>query len=277
MTDFGVIGATRPLVLVGGGRMGSALLAGWLGRGLHPTAIIVVEKDDDAGRRLADEYPGITVVSDMAGLRGEPAVVVLALKPQVMDTVLADAAAYPKALFLSIAAGKTLGYFAAGLGEATAIVRAMPNTPAAIGKGVSVCVANAMTSDDQRRLCTTLLEAVGAVAWIDNEKLMDAVTALSGSGPAYVFYLIECMAAAGQAAGLPAELAEMLARRTVAGAGALVELSGNDSPATLRRNVTSPNGTTEAALNVLMGEEGLALLMRHAVEAAARRSRELSA
>jgi pyrroline-5-carboxylate reductase len=277
VTDFGVIGASRPLVLVGGGRMGSALLAGWLGKGLHGTAIMVVEPDEASARRLKAENPDVTVIPSLARLNREPAVMVLAVKPQVMGTILDAAAAFPNALFLSIAAGKTLDYFAQAFGAGAAVVRAMPNTPAAIGKGVSVCVASASVTEAQRKLCTTLLAAVGAVAWIDNEKLMDAVTALSGSGPAYVFYLIECMAAAGQAAGLPAELAEMLARQTVAGAGALVEASDGDSAATLRRNVTSPNGTTEAALNVLMGEDGLALLMRHAIEAAARRSKELSA
>lgn len=276
MTDFGAIGASRPLVLVGGGRMGSALLAGWLGRGLHGTAVVVVEPDADTARRLKAENAGVTVVPSMKKLGRDPAVIVLAVKPQVMGAVLSDAAAYPKALFISIAAGKTLDYFTQAFGAEAAIVRAMPNTPAAIGKGVSVCIASATVSAAQRALCTTLLDAVGAVAWIDNEKLMDAVTALSGSGPAYVFYLIECMAAAGQAAGLPVELAEMLARQTVAGAGALVEASEDESAATLRRNVTSPNGTTEAALNVLMGENGLAPLLRHAVEAAARRSKELS-
>ena len=277
MTDFGAIGASRPLVLVGGGRMGSALLAGWLGRGLHGSAIIVVEPDTDAARRLKAENADVTVVASLKKIGREPAVVVLAVKPQVMGAVLPDAAAYPKALFISIAAGKTLDSFAQAFGAEAAIVRAMPNTPAAIGKGVSVCIASTTVSEAQRALCTTLLGAVGAVAWIDNEKLMDAVTALSGSGPAYVFYLIECMAAAGQAVGLPAELADMLARQTVAGAGALVEASEDESTATLRRNVTSPNGTTEAALNVLMGENGLAPLLRHAIEAAARRSKELSA
>ncbi len=277
MTDFGAIGASRPLVLVGGGRMGSALLAGWLGRGLHGTAIIVVEPDTDSARRLKAENADVTVVASLKKIGREPAVVVLAVKPQVMGTVLPDAAAYPKALFISIAAGRTLDSFAQAFGAEAAIVRAMPNTPAAIGKGVSVCIASTTVSEAQRALCTTLLGAVGAVAWIDNEKLMDAVTALSGSGPAYVFYLIECMAAAGQAVGLPAELADMLARQTVAGAGALVEASEDESTATLRRNVTSPNGTTEAALNVLMGENGLAPLLRHAIEAAARRSKELSA
>ncbi|MGE0668432.1 MAG: pyrroline-5-carboxylate reductase [Sphingomonadales bacterium] len=277
MTDFGVIGASRPLVLVGGGRMGSALLAGWLGKGLHGTAVVVVEPDAEAARRIAAIDAEVKVIPSIATLNRDPAVIVLAVKPQVMGSVLPEVAAFPHALFLSIAAGKTLDYFAEAIGPAVAIVRAMPNTPAAIGKGVSVCVASASVTEAQRTLCTTLLRAVGAVAWLDQERQMDAVTALSGSGPAYVFYLIECMAAAGQAAGLPAELAEMLARQTVAGAGALVEASEDESAATLRRNVTSPNGTTEAALNVLMGEAGLAPLMRHAIEAAARRSKELSA
>ena len=277
MTDFGVIGASRPLVLVGGGRMGSALLAGWLGKGLHGTAVIVVAPDAETAARIEAENADVKVIPSIAQLNRDAAVIVLAVKPQVMGAVLAEAAAFPKALFVSIAAGKTLDYFVEGIGPGTAVVRAMLNTPAAIGKGVSVSVASADVTEAQRTLCTTLLAAVGTVAWIDNERMMDAVTALSGSGPAYVFYLIECMAAAGQAAGLPAELADMLARHTVAGAGALVEDSETESVATLRRNVTSPNGTTEAALNVLMGEGGLAPLMRHAIEAAARRSKELSA
>jgi pyrroline-5-carboxylate reductase len=257
--------------------MGAALLAGWLGKGLHGTAIMVVEPDAEAAQRIKALNADVSVVPSLTKLRREPSVIVLAVKPQVMGAVLPEAAAFPGALFLSIAAGKTIDYFAQALGAQAAIVRAMPNTPAAIGKGVSVCVANPAVNEAQRALCGTLLGAVGAVAWIDSERLMDAVTALSGSGPAYVFYLIECMAAAGQAAGLPADLADMLARQTVAGAGALVEASGGESASALRRNVTSPNGTTEAALNVLMGEEGLALLMRHAIEAAARRSKELSA
>jgi pyrroline-5-carboxylate reductase len=257
--------------------MGSAMLAGWLDKGLAASAIIVVEPDDDAASRIRDNHPEITIVSDAADMGRVPSVVVLAVKPQTMGAVLPTVAAYSDALFLSIAAGKTLATFSEALGAEAAIVRAMPNTPAAIGKGITVCVAGATATEAQRNLCTTLLEAVGTVAWIDNERLMDAVTALSGSGPAYVFYLIECMAAAGQAVGLPPELADMLARQTVAGAGALVEASETESTATLRRNVTSPNGTTEAALNVLMGENGLAPLLRHAIEAAARRSKELSA
>lgn len=277
MTDFGAVAASAPLVLVGGGRMGSAMLVGWLGEGMAVDAVVVVEPDEEPAERLRHCHPGIRLIADLADLDVEPSVVVLAVKPQIMNQVLPAAAAYPRALFLSIAAGKTIGYFAEALGASAAIIRAMPNTPAAIGHGVTVCVANNHVTEAQRLLCTGLLQAVGTVAWIDNEKLMDAVTALSGSGPAYVFYLIECMAAAGQAAGLPAELADMLARQTVSGSGALVEASETESVGTLRRNVTSPNGTTEAAMNILMGENGLAPLIRHAIEAAFRRSKELSA
>jgi pyrroline-5-carboxylate reductase len=277
VTDFGAVAASAPLVLVGGGRMGSAMLAGWLAEGMTADAVVVVEPDEESAERLRHYHPGVRVVADLSGLEIEPSVVVLAVKPQIMNQVLPAAAAYPRALYLSIAAGKTIGYFAEAFGSSAAIVRAMPNTPAAIGRGMTVCVANTHVTPAQRLLCTGLLEAVGTVAWIDNEKLMDAVTALSGSGPAYVFYLIECMAAAGQAAGLPAELADMLARQTVSGSGALVEASETESVGTLRRNVTSPNGTTEAAMNILMGENGLAPLIRHAVEAASRRSKELSA
>ncbi|MBI1180877.1 MAG: pyrroline-5-carboxylate reductase [Alphaproteobacteria bacterium] len=276
VTEFGVIGADRPLVLVGGGRMGSALLSGWLARGLASQAVVVADPDPEAAARLAEQAPGVRVVSAVDDMVVRPSVVVLAVKPQMMDGVMPAVAVHSDALFLSIAAGKTLAYFAQALGKDAAVVRAMPNTPAAIGRGMTVCVANAQVADGQRRLCTALLGAVGEVAWVDAEKLMDAVTAVSGSGPAYVFYLIECLEAAAHAVGLPAELAATLARRTVAGAGALVEASEDEAPATLRRNVTSPNGTTEAALNVLMAENGLAPLMRHAVEAAMRRSRELS-
>jgi pyrroline-5-carboxylate reductase len=274
---FAGISAAAPLVLVGGGRMGSALLAGWLARGLPAGAVVVAEPDADAQRRLTEAHPGIATVVELTVLDRVPSVVVLAVKPQVMAAVLPAAAAFSGALFVSIAAGRTLDSLAAALGPAAAIVRAMPNTPAAIGRGITVCIANAHVDAARRDLCDALLCAVGEVAWIDSERLMDAVTAVSGSGPAYVFYLIECLAAAGQAAGLPGDLAELLARQTVAGAGALVAASPSESAAALRRNVTSPNGTTEAALNVLMGENGLAPLLRHAVEAAARRSRELSA
>jgi len=206
-----------------------------------------------------------------------PAVIVLAVKPQKMHEV---APAYrslagAETVFLSIAAGKTLGNLQDVLGDTSAIVRAMPNTPAAVRRGIAVVCANAQVRDDQRAACHDLLEAVGEVAWIDDEWLMDAVTATSGSGPAYVFLFIECLAAAAEQAGLPADLAMRLARATVAGSGELTQY--DDTPAAiLRRNVTSPGGTTEAALEVLMAEDGLQLLLTQAVAAATARSRALA-
>lgn len=275
MAGFDSISAERPLILIGGGRMGAALLAGWLDRGLAAEAVVVVEPDAAAADRIRAARAGVRVIAE-SEQTGSPAVVVLAVKPQVMDAAIAPLRALDAGLFLSIAAGKTLDYFSDALGADTALVRAMPNTPAAIGKGMTVCVGNNRVSPDQRALCSALMSAVGEVAWLDSEALMDAVTALSGSGPAYVFHLVECMAAAGEALGLPSDQAQLLARQTVAGAGALVAASPDASATELRQNVTSPGGTTEAALNVLMDEEGLATLMRHALEAAARRSKELS-
>ena len=275
MSEFGDITADRPLLLVGGGRMGSALLSGWLFDSLDKGRVAVVEPDRASADRLAETYRGMIVVPSPDRLVARPSVVVLAVKPQVMDSVLPSLAHYGDSLFLSIAAGRTIASFTTVLGNHAAIVRAMPNTPAAIGRGMSVCVANALVSAAQRQICTGLLQAVGDVAWIDKEAQMDAVTALSGSGPAYVFHLIEAMAAAGQALGLDEALAEKLARQTVIGAGALVDES-SDAPSVLRQNVTSPGGTTEAALDVLMAEGGLVALMRTAMDAAAKRSKDLS-
>ena len=181
----------------------------------------------------------------------------------------------PGTVFLSIAAGKPLRYFAAALGADAAVVRAMPNTPAAIGRGMTVLCANDRAGREDRAVCGALMAAVGEVAWIDDEALMDAVTAVSGSGPAYVFYLIECLAEAAVVAGLPAALAARLARQTVLGAAELARQS-DAAPATLRENVASPGGTTEAALKVLMGAAGLQPLLTHAVAVAAQRSRELA-
>jgi pyrroline-5-carboxylate reductase len=181
----------------------------------------------------------------------------------------------PQTLFLSIAAGKTLGFFGRVLGPEAALVRAMPNTPAAIGRGIAVACANPVATPAQRALAERLLAAVGEVGWVEDERLIDAVTALSGSGPAYVFLLIECLAKAGVAAGLPAAFAARLARATVAGAGELAQRSG-ESAAQLRENVTSPGGTTRAALDVLMAPDGLEPLLTRAVLAAAKRSRELA-
>ena len=206
-----------------------------------------------------------------------PDVVVFAVKPQALDDV---APAYRRfadagAVSLSIAAGKTIAAYACHLGPDAAIVRAMPNTPAAVRRGISVACASMRVTAAQRAACQKLLEAVGEVAWVEDEALMDPVTAVSGSGPAYVFLLIEALAQAGAAAGLPVALAERLARATVTGSGELARLS--DEPAAiLRRNVTSPGGTTEAALQVLMAPDGLADLMERAVVAATQRSRALA-
>ncbi|MDA8231882.1 MAG: pyrroline-5-carboxylate reductase [Magnetospirillum sp.] len=256
--------------------MGSALLEGWLERGLAAADVVVVEPAEAA--RTAFAPRGVRVVESHASIPSDfhPGVVILAVKPQVMGDVLPSYARYGGAVFLSIAAGKTLAFFSAHLGERAAIVRAMPNTPAAVRRGMSVCVANARVDAKGRAACQSLLEAVGDVAWIEDEALMDAVTAVSGSGPAYVFLLAEALAAAGARAGLPGDLAERLARATVAGAGELLRLS-SDGAGQLRVNVTSPGGTTAAALAVLMAEgKGLTELMSEAVDAATRRGRELA-
>jgi pyrroline-5-carboxylate reductase len=206
-----------------------------------------------------------------------PNTILLAVKPQMLDQALAPLAArLPKdALVISIAAGKTLAYFAERLGPGTAIIRTMPNTPAAIGRGITVCCAGPGVTADQRDLADRLMKAAGDVAWIEDEALMHAVTAVSGSGPAYVFHLIEALEAAAVAAGLPPDLAARLARATVTGAGELARQSA-DTPAKLRTDVTSPGGTTAAALAVLMADPGLTALMTRAVAAATARSEELS-
>jgi pyrroline-5-carboxylate reductase len=264
------------LLLVGCGKMGGALLRGWLERRAVGRFHVV---EPGAGAAAFADTPGVTVHADAGSLPPDlaPDVVVLAVKPQAMADALPAYRRFAAggAVFLSIAAGKTLGSFARALGAAAPVVRAMPNTPAAIGRGISVATASATVDGGQRALCDRLLAAVGEVGWVEDEALIDAVTAVSGSGPAYVFLLIECLAKAGVAAGLPEALALQLARETVAGAGELARLSA-DPPATLRENVTSPNGTTRAALDVLMAPDGLELLMIRAVDAATRRSRELA-
>ena len=263
------------VLLVGCGKMGQAMLSGWLGSGMIAQATIV----EPAGLDAYAGDPRVTVLRDPAGLAPDTRadVVLLAVKPQVM----ADAApAYRPvvergAVVLSIAAGKTLRGFAGLYGEQAAIVRAMPNTPAAIGRGISVAVANPRVSAAQRALCDRLLAAVGSVEWVEDEALLDAVTALSGGGPAYVFLLIETLAAAGAKAGLPPALAMRLARETVSGAGELARQSP-ESAEQLRRNVTSPKGTTLAALELLMAPDGVQPLFDAAIAAAAARSRELA-
>jgi pyrroline-5-carboxylate reductase len=266
-----------PLLLAGAGNMGYALLSGWLERGLDPTQIVV--QDPAPAPRLKERLDqlGIAVHAEIRSLPKPPAVLLVAVKPQVMDQAFPPLAklAGDKTVVLSIAAGRRIAGFEAHLPTGTAVVRAMPNTPASVGRGITVAVGNALVTATQRETCDQLLRAVGEVSWVDDEGYMDAVTAVSGSGPAYVFHLAECLAEAGVRAGLPPDLAAELARCTVAGAGELLRRSDLDA-ATLRQNVTSPGGTTFAALEVLMGGNGLAKLMTEAVAAAARRSRELA-
>ncbi len=271
-------GHDRPILLVGCGKMGGALLAGWLGRGTKPESVTVVEPNAELAERVRAEHR-VAVVTEaaMLGPALDPAVVLLAVKPQMMDAALPAYRrhARPGTLFLSIAAGKTIGFFERQLGAEARIVRSMPNTPAAVGRGITAAVANANVSDAQRALCHGLLEAVGEVVWLDNEALLDPVTAVSGGGPAYVFLLIETLARAGAKAGLPEDVAMRLARATVCGSGELAYRSAEPA-ATLRRNVTSPAGTTLEALEVLMAEDGLQPLFDRAIAAATRRSRELA-
>jgi pyrroline-5-carboxylate reductase len=265
------------LLLAGAGNMGCALLSGWLEGGLDPARVIVQEPAPQARVKRELDARGISVKARISTLPEPPAVLLLAVKPQVMDAVLPQLAklAGGNTLVISIAAGRRMQGLEAHLPQATALVRVMPNTPASVGRGISVAVANRHVSATQRETCDELLRAVGEVAWVDDEGLMDAVTAVSGSGPAYVFHLAECLAEAGVAAGLEPQLAAQLARWTVAGAGELLHRSDLDA-ATLRQNVTSPGGTTAAALEVLMAEGGLRDLMRKAVAAATQRSRELA-
>lgn len=259
------------LVLLGCGKMGSAMLAGWLARGLPPSAVWVVDPKPS-------DWVQQTGVNLNATLPATPAVVLVAVKPQMMAEALPtlQAMGNGKTVFVSVAAGTTIGYFESTLGADTPIVRAMPNTPAAISKGITAIVGNAQAGSRALEEAETLLSAVGEVVRLEHEAQIDAVTGVSGSGPAYVFHMIESMAAAGVAQGLPEDLALQLAKATVAGAGALA-MEAEEDPAQLRVNVTSPNGTTQAALEVLMdAENGFPALLKRAVAAAADRSRELA-
>lgn len=264
-------------VLVGCGKMGAALLNGWLEQGVSPGSVRIVEPDPASAASAAG--CGVAVVDDPRALDSLPApdVIVLAIKPQRIDSLLSSYQRFVAggSAVLSIAAGKTIGGLNHGLGGNAAVVRAMPNTPASIGRGITVACANDRVSPEQRALCDGLLACVGSVLWIDDEQLMDAVTAVSGSGPAYVFLLAECMARAGEEMGLPAEVAARLARETVAGAGAMLARLPQ-SPDTLRENVTSPGGTTAAALAELQAEDGLQPLLSRAIAAAAERAAELA-
>jgi pyrroline-5-carboxylate reductase len=264
-------------VLVGGGKMGGAMLEGWLKRGLSAASIVVLDpKPSDWLVDLRRRY-GFALNPDPAGL-GDAGVLVLAIKPQMLDAaapVLAGLAG-PETVVLSILAGKTLGDLAQRLPRARRLFRAMPNTPAAVGRGISGVAASPEATPADWQKVNDLLEAIGRIIRLDSEALIDAVTAVSGSGPAYVFHMVECLAEAGRAAGLPEDVAMTLARATIEGAGELLYREPATTPAQLRINVTSPGGTTAAALEVLMAADGLAPLMTRAVAAARRRAGELS-
>ena len=266
------------ILLVGCGKMGSALLTGWFANGLSPVDVMVVEPAGRDQVTPTKDHPALAVVADAADVPSDftPDVVVFAIKPQMMADVAPGYArmAALGTVFLSIAAGTAISQMQNWLGPEAAVVRAMPNTPAAIGQGITVLCASPTAGPTQKRVCKVLMAAAGETAWIDDEALMDAVTAVSGSGPAYVFLLAETLAAAGVKAGLPPDLSAKLADETVAGAGQLLREDSRDAAA-LRDMVTSPNGTTAAALAVLMDQMGMADLMDRAVEAAAKRSKEL--
>ena len=261
------------ILLVGCGRMGSAMLSGWREQGLAPSYAV-----DPAPQAAGFAGADMTVVTDASAIPAgfAPAAVVLAVKPQsANDTLPAYARFAGKTVFLSIMAGRTIAGIRALIGEQAAIVRAMPNTPAAVRQGVTVAYPSALVSAEQRALCDRLLQAIGVVAWADDEALLDPVTAVSGSGPAYVFLLAELMEAAAVEQGIPPALARLLARQTVSGSGALLAASPEDAAA-LRVAVTSPGGTTAEALRVLMEPGAMPKAMSEAIAAATRRSRELA-
>jgi pyrroline-5-carboxylate reductase len=269
-------GLPASLVLVGAGKMGGAMLRGWLALGLDAARVTILEPHPS---------PELTALCAQSGAALNPQTppacpdaLVLAVKPQTLDAAAPALGALvgPGTLVLSIMAGKTIADIGARFPSAKAIVRAMPNTPAAVGRGISGVCASPEVTSDQRALADALLSAIGRVEWLPGEDLIDAVTAVSGSGPAYVFLLAECMAAAGEKAGLPRDVAERLARATVEGSGELMYREAAFSPADLRVAVTSPGGTTAAALHVLMGPDGLGPLMDRAIAAARRRAAELS-
>lgn len=270
----GFTSAVGRILLLGGGNMGGAMARGWVEYGISGDDILIV--DPAPGAALRDLVAEGTLRHAVSVPDEAFDVVVVAVKPQSMAEALPTLrpALKPDTLVISVAAGKTLGFINGLVGDLP-VVRAMPNTPALIGRGITGAVANAAVSLALREKADALLSASGPVVWLDRESDIDAVTAVSGSGPAYVFHLAETLAAAGEAAGLSPELAMTLARHTVAGAGELM-IRSDDAPDQLRRNVTSPNGTTQAALDVLMAPDGLGPLMVRAVAAARDRARELS-
>lgn len=267
-----------PLLLVGCGKMGGAMLDGWLAGGMADAGVEVIEPMADAvSRYTGDARVNLRTSVDEVPADFTPAIVILAVKPQTMDDALEPLGRFvaPGTAFLSIAAGKTVRYFESHLGGEAAIVRSMPNTPAAVGRGVTAYYSNANVDADQSDACAALLAAVGEALPVQDEEWLDWVTAVSGSGPAYIFLLIEAIASAGTKLGLPADVAMKLARATVIGSGELARQSSEEA-SQLRKNVTSPGGTTAAALEVLMADDGIQPVFDRALAAAARRSTELA-
>ena len=263
------------LLLVGCGKMGSALLGGWLDQNIKASDISVIEPQNNNLDIFLRH--GVKLYNKFEGLEHhyEPDFVVFAVKPQLMDKIVPYYNRFSgKTTFISIAAGKTITYFESLLGKENAIIRAMPNTPAAVGRGITVACGNSLVREKSKEDCLALLTAVGDARWLEDESLIDAVTAISGSGPAYVFLLTETMLQAGLDAGLDHEMATDLAVKTVAGSGELLRQS-SEKISVLRTNVTSPGGTTEAALSVLMGENGMQKLITQAVNKAIQRSKAL--
>jgi pyrroline-5-carboxylate reductase len=263
-----------PLLLIGAGRMGGALLRGWLARGLGPVLIIETNPSPEL-KRLARR--DVTLLKNIDDAPRRLRACVIALKPQILKTEAARlrAIAGSGVPMISIAAGSSIKLMSKAWGNSARIIRAMPNTPGSIGEGISALYAAPNATPRDRKLAESLLAALGETVWVKRETDIDAVTAVSGSGPAYVFLMVECLEEAARKEGLPPSVAHRLARQTIIGAGALLKV--DDAPAeALRRNVTSPHGTTEAALGVLMAKDGLAPLIKRAVSAARRRARELA-
>jgi pyrroline-5-carboxylate reductase len=263
--------AKRGLVLLGCGKMGSAMLEGWLAGGLPANAVWVTDPNPS-------DWVLAQGVHLNADLPDNPAIVLVAVKPQIMRDALPTLARLGNGdtTFLSVAAGITIATFEEMLGDKTPVIRSIPNTPAAVKQGITAIIGNAKVTEAQLQMAETLLSAIGQTVRLETEDQMDAVTGLSGSGPAYVFHMIECLARAGEAQGLDPELAMTLAKATVAGSGTLA-MQADETPSQLRVNVTSPNGTTQAGLNVLMDEEaGLPPLIAKTIDAATKRSKELA-
>jgi pyrroline-5-carboxylate reductase len=264
------------LVLLGAGKMGGAMLEGWLKAGVEGHRIAVLDPMPSEAMKALVNTAGARLNPPVSAI-ADAEVLVIAVKPQLMEEAVPALAPLgrQRPLILSVVAGKTIASFARHFGETAAIIRSIPNTPAAIGRGITAMAANSHVASAQLQLARQLLSAIGEVVEVSDESQIDLVTAVSGSGPAYIFYVTECLTAAAAKLGLPAEIAKQLARATVAGAGELMRVTGEEA-ATLRQNVTSPKGTTYAALQVLMADDGLQPLFDKAVEAAAKRSRELA-